>query len=314
MKVHLAAALLAVASLTVACANRADEPGSRDVPASDRSTTSTVAVPPAIRFRVDPAEPGADLKQVAVDVVSAVGTFANGTDVQQATERAGPALAAGALLPDSPLLVGEGSAIEVIYAQLGGLTASEASVMVVLRHRVLEAGVALSRTRTVDVRLRREPQGPVVVGFGSFGGDPVEEVAPSPAAERVLADDRIELPDSARWDILAGRVDDRVLSVLSELSVAHRLSVTVLSSGHPFHVFATDDVSNHTKGRGVDIWGIDGRPVFSLRASTVLGDLVRQALDAGMTEVGAPVDVDGPGGASFSDTLHADHLHLAYDR
>ena len=265
-------------------------------------------------FVVAGDEPAAEAKQVAVDVVTALGTYPEGDgNAEAAMVRAGPRLAPDALPPVVPLLARGRSAIDVVYPQLGGLTATDTSVMVVARHRLLVDGRVSSVVRTIDVRLRLDPGGPVVVGFGSFGGEPVEGPAPGPLAGEVLASDRIVLPDSARFDVLAGRVEDQILRLLLDLSVDYRLSVTVFASGHPTNVFATEHVSNHTEGRGVDIWAIDGRSVLSLRGAGVLEDLVEQVLAAGVTEVGSPVDVDGHGGPSFTNTVHQDHLHLAYD-
>lgn len=302
------AALLVVGS----CAD-GSEGGQARNPSVATSTSTSPRLDPSPRFVVDPTEPASDVKQVAVDTVVAIGTYgrdARGTTVEG---RDGPPLAAGVLPPDNPLVGADESTIEVIYPQLGGLTENEASVMVVLRHHTVRRGKVGSELRTVDVRLRREPTTPVVIGFGSFGGEDVGGSALSPEAEAVLNNDRIELPDSARWDIRAGGVDDRVLILLSDLAADHRLHITVLASGHPSNVFATDDVSNHTEGRGVDIWGVDGKRVFELRGSPLLEDLVRRAVIAGATEVGAPIDVDGAGGPSFANTLHQDHLHLAFD-
>lgn len=314
MKRGVRAGLVAAGLVVAGCATGAEDDRARDPSPVERPTTTAAVLEPPPRFVVDPAEPAADLKQLAVDVVSAVGTYTDGSDLDAAVDRAGAALAPGALPPDNPLLGAGDSTSEVIYPQLGGLTETDASVMLVLRHRTLDGASVASVTRTVDVRVRREPAGPMVIGFGSFGGDPIDGAAPSHAAQQVLAIDRIELPDSARWDVLAGRVDDRVLATLADLSAGRRLHVTVFSSGHPVQVFGTDDVSNHTEGRGVDIWAIDGRPVFELRESVLVADLVKRALAAGLTEVGAPVDIDGAGGSNFTNLLHQDHLHLAYDR
>lgn len=312
MKGRPLAGLVAAGLLLGSCSRGKDVSGVDD-PAIERPSTTVVQLEPVAPYVVSPLEPAADLKQVAVDVVSTIGTYATGSDARSAAARVGPALAAEALADGSPLLGAEASVVEVIYPQLGGLTDAEASVMVVLRHRTRNGNTVRSTTRTVDVRLRRTPAGPMVIGFGSFGGDAAGTESPTSTAQRVVANNRIDLPDSARWDILAGRVDERVLNVLDDLAATYSLNITVFSSGHPIHVFGTDDVSNHTQGRGVDIWGVDGASVFALRGSAALADIASRAIAAGMTEVGGPIDIDGSGGPSFTNTLHQDHVHLAYD-
>lgn len=73
-------------------------------------------------------------------------------------------------------------------------------------------------------------------------------------------------------------------------------------------------MSNHTEGRGADIWAIDGQPVVSLRDPTgPIPGLVQGLVNVGATEVGSPFDIDGPGGASFTNEVHQDHLHVAFD-
>ncbi|TCW21146.1 hypothetical protein EDD19_12828 [Dietzia cinnamea] len=61
----------------------------------------------------------------------------------------------------------------------------------------------------------------------------------------------------------------------------------------------------------VDIREIDGRPVVDTRP----GDdrvlrLMRRASELGATEVGGPVDLNGPRNGFFSDDVHHDHIHL----
>jgi hypothetical protein len=46
-------------------------------------------------------------------------------------------------------------------------------------------------------------------------------------------------PDSARWDIFRGEVDDRLLTALAGAADRYALSIAVLSSGHPPNVWAS---------------------------------------------------------------------------
>jgi hypothetical protein len=197
---------------------------------------------------------------------------------------------------------------EVVYAQLGGLLPDAVSVLVVARE---DGGV----TRTLDVRLRREAGAWAVEGVADDGGAPVEPGSGSPTAEAVLASPRIALPDSARWDIARGDVDDRLLAVLLDIAERHDVAVSVLRSGHPVEIFGTDRTSDHTRGIAVDVYAVDGDLVVEQRAGgTPAHDLARWLYERGDVRLGSPWAFDGRGGRSFTDPLHQDHLHIALRR
>jgi hypothetical protein len=291
----------------------------RPSPSSAPSTTSTSEprlTAPARYLPVD-GEPAPEAKQLAADALQTIGTYPEGAGTSSAARSrlADMAVAGGVVDEAAPLLVPDAaSAVEIVYPQLGGLTDVEASVMVVFRHRLMVGGTDQIVTRTADVRLVAGPGGWSVSAIASIGGDPPPQVPPSPVAQALLSHGAIDLPDSARWDIEAGRIDERVLQLLVDLAAHHTLSITVLATGHPHNVFATDTVSNHTLGRGVDIWAVDGQPVVSQRDTAgALHGIVADLLIRGVTELGSPWDLDGPGGASFTNTVHQDHLHLAFD-
>lgn len=299
-----------------------DDGGPEPVARSETSRSAPsvpveVRLEPAARYQPPPGEPAPAAKQAASDVVQALTTFEAGPDPATAVATALGGLGAPVELAAQagPLLVaGAASAGDIVYPQLGGLTSQTASVMVVVRQRLLERGAERGVVRTVDVRLAlREAW--VVTGIGSAGGSaPEPSPPPSATAALVLANPNINLPDSARWDILAGGVDQRVLAVLAKLGAAHRIDVTVLATGHPHEVFASGRVSNHTRGRAVDVWAVDGRPVLDQRdPAGPLATLARSLLADGVTELGGPWDLDGAAGASFTNTVHQDHLHLGFD-
>lgn len=283
---------------------------------------------PVLEIKLSPPEPYVPLagepipevKQLAADVLQAIGTYEEGGGtIEGATTRlagrAAPAIVQNAV----PLLKPDvASAVDIVYPQVSGLTATQAGIMAVFRQRTLQNREEKSVTEVADLRFKKTPAGWVVSELVTTGGS----LPPAPAkplsapAQAVLDSDRINLPDPARRDIEGGAVDNRVLQVLLGLAEQRTLDVTVFASGHPRNVFGLNRVSNHTVGRAVDIWAVDGMPVITQQEqSGPLYPLMRPLLSQGITELGTPWDVDGPkAGASFTNTVHLDHLHLGFDR
>ncbi len=203
---------------------------------------------------------------------------------------------------------------EVVYAQLGGRTPESVSVMVVVRQRIHPtAGGLRESTRTLDVRLRLVGGEWAFDALASAGGQPVDRPPDLPApAVAVLDHPRIALPDSVRWDVHRGGVDVRLLETMLAMAERFPYAVTVLSSGHPLEVFGTDRTSDHTGGWAVDVWAVDGIPVVTQRAEgTPAFALSRELFDAGVAQLGSPWDFDAAGRRSFTDVVHADHLHVS---
>ncbi|HSK25092.1 MAG TPA: hypothetical protein VK906_18040 [Egicoccus sp.] len=207
---------------------------------------------------------------------------------------------------------------EVVYPQFGGLTADSTSVMVVLSQTIGEPGADGPRTeiRVIDVRLRLDEQAWVFDEIASDGGEPAErpEDLP-PEAAAVLDDPRIELPDSARWDIHRGAVHPDLLAMMSRMADATGdLGVVVLESGHPYNVYGTERMSDHMRGRAVDLYRVAGELVIEGRASeTSATHEAVQAIydDPAGAVVGSPWALDEYGGRSFTDPVHLDHIHMA---
>jgi len=296
--------------------------GRATMPDQDRAiattTSSTVApFPPAEAWKPTPNEVEPQLKQAAADTLAALFTYDAGGGVVDAAKARLAAAPADVSVADkaAPLLDPTArAAADVIYPQMGGLAGARASAMVVTRLRWDGADGRRSEVRTIDVRLAKRGGVWRVEDIASLGGDPVPlPDAVTEVARRVLNHPRIELPDSARWDIAAGRVTEPVLVTLGSLGDAHDVKVAVLSSGHPIEVFGSTHTSNHIPGRAVDIWWLDGIVVEQRAAAGPLKPVVEKLLAAGVTELGAPFDVDGPGGANFANLVHQDHLHVGYD-
>ena len=253
-------------------------------------------------------------------VIAAAGRRHRTFDVREAVRRATPMF-----IPRAA------STAEIVYPQLGGLDPhadpDRAAVMVVVRQTIDGPDGRTRVTRTVDVRLRVSGGEWTVAALKSTGGTAVPRPRdlPAPAVE-VLDDVRIDLPDSARWDIHSGAIDERLLVVMRRMADLFPYSVTVLRSGHPRKVFGASSTSNHTVGRAVDIWAVDGTPVVQQHAGitysesdVVRADRKRPAFRATQTmlrtadlsEIGSPWNLDPSGQPSFTDPVHQDHLHVA---
>ena len=201
----------------------------------------------------------------------------------------------------------------VVYPQLSGLTVTTAGTMVVVK-QTIEAADARRRqwTRVVDVRLRLSGGRWGLDRLATVGGRALSRprLLP-PAAESVLENPKIQLSDSARWDIYRGRVDMALLSALNDAAERHRLAISVFASGHPRNVWATGRESAHTQGLAADIYEVDGRLVAAQRdAGSAAFDLTGELLAGGAVQIGSPW-VFAPGGSrSFSDATHQDHIHV----
>ncbi|WP_116949320.1 hypothetical protein [Jiangella endophytica] len=271
---------------------------------------------------VAPWQPGGneispEVKLAAVRVLEALGSVPGGGAVTPAADRltaagASPGLerTAGPLLPPAAPAVAQ-----IVYPQYGGLERGTASVMTVVRQTWVDGEALLERVVTADVRLARSG--------GVWTVTELRPVAPAPAAAAALtgpaaelaASGRVQLPEAALADLAAGVVDARVVAALLELSGTYQPAVSVFRGGHPENVFGTDRTSNHTRGRAVDIWAVDGRPVVSMgKDEPFLLDFLAAVRATGSDEIGGPVDPDGPGGKHFADDLHRDHVHLGFER
>jgi hypothetical protein len=253
------------------------------------------------------------VKAQATGLIEAVGAWTGGPGTLSAArrrvERAGydPALA-GAL---SALLGSAAAAVvQVRDAQYGGLLNSSASVLVVVDQWILQSdGSVHAGGTTVDVRLvRASPHWRVVDAFPAIPGPAVGHL--SRAADRVLAEPRIRLPYAAARDVRADRIHDSVLAWLSRLASDHTIDVSILRSGHPLHVFGTSRTSDHPRGRAVDIWALDGRPLVLPENHRLATSVMRFAVAQGAYNVGGPVQIQGH--QYFSDRTHQDHIHVGF--
>jgi hypothetical protein len=205
---------------------------------------------------------------------------------------------------------GESAVIQVRDAQYGGILGSSASVLVVVdQWRLMPDGSVRAGGTTVDVRLARaSPHWRIVEVLPAHPGGSTSNLSLS--ARRVLSDSRIRLPYAARADVRAGSVHESVLKLLLELSALHLVDVSVIRSGHPLLVFGTSKPSDHPRGRAVDIWALDSRPLVVPSNHRLATSAMHFAVAHGAYNVGGPVLLRGP--QYFTDRTHQDHIHLGF--
>jgi hypothetical protein len=142
----------------------------------------------------------------------------------------------------------------------------------------------------------------------------LSEAAPAgPEAAALLTAPNLVLTDQARGDVEAGRVDDRLLRLLADVTQGHSVSVSVFQSGHSPFVEGTTRFSYHLFGRAMDIYAVDGEAVSptSDAARGMVEWLLSLEGPNRPTEVGHPFpDLVHPG--SFSDEAHLDHIHVGF--
>ena len=279
--------------------------------------TASPAVPPPPIWRPSRDEVYPNAKRLASRVVESLTNFDAGTVAQLVADRTGRrfAVAPAELLGAARELVrpGAGSAGVVVYPQLAGVRPDSAGVMVVVDQTLDDGTNRWVERRTVDVRLTLRGQDWALERVESAGGAAIERPENlSESALRVVEHPAIILSDSARWDIYSGAVDDGLLRMMARAADRHEIAVVTVATGHPRNVFATDITSNHTLGRAVDIFSVDGQEVVGSREKgSPAFRLARWLYDQGVPELGSPWAFDGYGGRSFTDIVHADHIHFA---
>lgn len=308
------AVLIAAAGCGIADDVDAGASGVAERPRSARPPVSTL--PRFAAYEPDSSEPYREAKRVAGRAVQALTTYRLGVrpgalaakvvDSGAQTDEIARALA-------PVVLSGRRSAGEILYAQLSGVTSTTFGAMVLVRQHLEDTqGRRASVTRVVDVRLRSSDRGWRLESIASFGGRPVSRPATlSPAATRVLDHPGIELPDTARWDIHRGLIDEGLLVALSEAADRRAIAVLVLRTGHPANVWATSRPSAHTSGFAADLYAVAGTLVVRQRgAASPARQLAAELIEAGAVQVGSPFALPPGGRRSFTDEVHQDHIHV----
>lgn len=282
-------------------------------PATPPPLTSPAPTLPAARpWTARPGEVRPAVKARATSFVQAVGDWSDGQ---------GSVVAAGSrvrrlgfdpgLVPQLADLLGPGSAAttRIVDAQYGGILNSSASVLVVVDQWRSISGRTKAGGTTFDVRLvAAHPRWRVVAVHPARPAPPVPSLPE--AARAVLTDRRIHLPYAARADVASGRIHTSVLELLSAMASRWIVDVSVVRSGHPIDVFGTNRPSDHPKGRAVDVWALDSRPLVEPANHGLAVAGMRFAVSRGAYNVGGPVQLSGP--QYFSDNTHHDHIHLGF--
>ena len=133
--------------------------------------------------------------------------------------------------------------------------------------------------------------------------------------KRLLRDKRVSIYSGGRTDLLAKRIDVRVIVLIRFLAEAHgQVTVSCLESGH--RLFSRPGVvSAHIYGLAVDIAALGGETITG--HSQLPGSVTEQAVRNMLllpAEV-RPVQVIsllGLGGPSFPMANHDDHIHAGF--
>jgi hypothetical protein len=130
-------------------------------------------------------------------------------------------------------------------------------------------------------------------------------------ATALLDHPNVTIYADGRADLTAGRVDGRVVAVLLALARDHTITVTSLVTGQAHGPGCA--VSNHWLGRGADVAVLDGIAVSASHPSVaaVMDQLASLPSPYRPDEIGGPIDTGQAG--VFTNTYHADHIHIGWD-
>ena len=141
----------------------------------------------------------------------------------------------------------------------------------------------------------------------------LEEAKPG-LERRILRDSRVGLSPAAAGDLVAGRVDVRVLVVIRYLAVTfHQVTVSCLVTGHRF--FARRNVmSAHVDGLAVDISSVRWIPIAGNQGiggitERTIEELLRLPAEIQPQQI---ISLLGLGGPSFPQGDHYDHIHVGF--
>jgi hypothetical protein len=152
-----------------------------------------------------------------------------------------------------------------------------------------------------------KPLAPAQFGVEGTGGPP------SPEALALIGNHNAVLDADGVADLRAGRIDPRIVAVLTKLTEAHRITVSTMCSDHPKFT-SGGSISNNYLGRGADIAAIDGQPVNAGNATAreVAAGLSSLPASYRPDEIGTPWAISAPG--YFTDAAHQQMIHVAFKK
>jgi hypothetical protein len=126
----------------------------------------------------------------------------------------------------------------------------------------------------------------------------------------LLANLRVVLTPVQRADLLAGRIDPRLVTTLAAIGRRHSVVITALASDHY-------PGTNHEAGRAMDIGAVDGEVCSGGRrgaCAQLAHELAAVEGELRSTELIYCWDPDGPGDPrGFARADHCDHIHWGMD-
>ncbi len=142
----------------------------------------------------------------------------------------------------------------------------------------------------------------------------------------LLQSENLEASNAARADLVSGRVDTRLVLLLSRLTQHHQIGVATIKTGHPMGPRSPAGRENdHYFYRAADITEVDGHPVGSDPTSDGIVNVGRMLMelrgDARPARVMGPVEWQGALGSGdrtgfrddeFANEIHRDHVHLGF--
>ena len=231
------------------------------------------------------------------------------------------------------LAAGRGKAMQTLDGR-----ESRSSLAGVLLAAALEGSAIVNFSQQVLPHLDEVPRavGDVLAGFSPLGVEDAQAATPqraavepvagefraitpdeavaakAPSAVELLHDRHVSLDADGVADLKGGRVDPRLVSVLSAISRQHTIGISVIATGHDQYT-SGGSVSNHFYGRALDISVVDGSPVGpgNSAARELAESLSRLPASIRPTEIGSPWAL--PGAAYFTDGAHQNHVHIGFD-
>ena len=140
------------------------------------------------------------------------------------------------------------------------------------------------------------------------------EASKTAIATRILADPNISIYQGGRNDIVANKIDVRVLAMIAYLRESFgSVTVSCLLSGHRLYA-RPGVVSAHIYGRAVDISAVGGVPIQGHQQPGGITERTVRAILLLPTEVmpRQVISLLGLGGPSFPLADHYNHIHVGY--